>query len=164
MKPFMMGAAAALIGCTAANAADLPMKALPPAPPMYPPYSWTGFYIGGNLGGAWANGSVTDDITGFDFNTSHSGFIWGGQVGFNYQVTNIVFGVEANFDWSSLTATSTAIFVPAIPAVLQASGDTRWLATIAGRLGIAYDRWLFYAKGGGGWVGNTASVTDLTTG
>ena len=69
---------------TAASAADLkmPVKALPPPPP---PFSWNGFYIGGEFGGAWANGSVTDSLFGLSAGTSHDGWLAGGVVGYNYQ-------------------------------------------------------------------------------
>ena len=41
----------------------------------------------------------------------------------------------------------------------------RWLTTLTGRIGVAADHWLFYAKGGGAWVGNNSfTVNDLTTG
>src|SRR5262249_50902122 len=83
----------------AANAADMPPR---PAPaPVYapPPFSWTGFYIGGNIGGAWAHRDVTDTRFGLDFGRSSDGvFIGGGQVGYNYQTGNFMFGVEWDID------------------------------------------------------------------
>jgi outer membrane immunogenic protein len=164
VKRVLIASIGTLIGCSIVNAADMPTKAPPPPAPVYVPYSWTGFYIGGNVGGAWANGSIHDDVTGFEFSASHSGFVGGGQIGFNYQVSNIVFGVEADFDWTSLNATGSGIFFPGIGAFLQGSANTKWITAVAGRLGIAYDRWLFYGKGGGAWVSNEATITDLTTG
>ena len=146
----------------AANAADLHVKA-PPAPPPPPPFSWSGFYIGGDLGGVVANGNVTDNLFGLSASASHSGFIGGGEIGYNYQVNNVVFGIEGNFDWTSLNATGNGVAIPAV-GTLQASANTNWVTTVAGRLGIAADRALFYVKGGGGWVGNSASITNLTTG
>src|SRR2546428_420348 len=81
------------------------------AAPVYvaPPFSWTGFYIGGNIGGAWANGNVTDSLFGLSASTSRSGFIGGGQLGFNYQFTNVVLGAEWDFDWTSLNATGNGV-------------------------------------------------------
>ncbi len=144
-----------------AEAADMRVKA-PPAPPPPPPFSWSGFYIGGEIGGAWANGSVTDNLLGLSVSTSHSGFLGGGVVGFNYQTSNVVFGVEGDFDWTSLNATGNG--APTAFGTLQASANTDWIASLAGRIGIASDRALFYVKGGAGWVQNTASITNLTTG
>ena len=139
----------------------------PPAPPPPPVYSWTGLYIGGDLGGVWANGSVTDSLFGLSASTNHSGFIGGGEVGFNYQMTNVVWGVEANFDWTNLSASGHGVTL-ANGDVLQASANTNSVSTLAGRLGFTSNQTFFgnalwYLKGGGGWVRNTATITDLTT-
>ena len=64
-----------------ASAADIPYRA-PPPPPAY--YTWTGFYIGGNIGGAWARGSVDDSLFGLSASADHSGFIGGGAGGALY--------------------------------------------------------------------------------
>jgi outer membrane immunogenic protein len=152
----------AMIIPVAAGAADMAVKA-PPPPPLPPPFSWTGFYIGGEIGGVWSNGHISDTLDGFDVSTSHDGIIGGGDVGFNYQTGNFVFGVEGNFDWTSLKATGSGVVIPAV-GTLQASANTDWITTVAGRFGLAYNQLLFYGKAGGGWVGNTATVTNLTTG
>jgi outer membrane immunogenic protein len=141
-------------------AADLPLKA--PPPPPVPMFSWTGFYIGANIGGAWSHSSVTDLVTGATFNTDSNGFIGGGQVGYNYQMNNFVFGVEGDIDATSIKKTGPGV-VTGI-GTLQASVSTDWVATLAGRIGFAFDRWMIYAKGGGAWVQNTASITNLGTG
>jgi outer membrane immunogenic protein len=154
---------AALMMPVAAGAADMRVKA-PLAPPAPPPFSWSGFYIGGEFGGAWADGSVTDSNFGLSASTSHSGFIGGGDIGFNWQTSNIVFGVEADFDWTSLSATGNGVFIPTV-GTLQGSANTDSIATLAGRLGVAtVNQMLFYVKGGGGWVRNNASITNLNTG
>ena len=156
----LIGICAAAFAAAPAIAADLPVKAPPPAP--IPVFSWTGFYIGANIGGAWSHSTITDAITGATFNTDNSGFIGGGQVGFNYQVNNFVFGVEGDIDGTSLSKTGPGIATAF--GTLQASASTDWMATLAGRVGIAFDRWLIYAKGGGAWVQNSATLTNLTTG
>ena len=53
LKTLIASVAFAALGTSVAGAADMPVKAPPPPPP--PVFSWTGFYIGGNIGGAWAN-------------------------------------------------------------------------------------------------------------
>jgi outer membrane immunogenic protein len=150
----------------AANAADLRVKA-PPAPPMAPPFSWAGFYIGGNLGGAWAQGSLTDSLFGLNFNSgnNHGVFIGGGQVGFNYEFSNFVIGVEGDFDWdANNNNTGNGVAIPAV-GTFQASANDRWLTTLAARFGWAIDYWLIYGKLGGGWVGSdNFTVTNLNTG
>ena len=162
MRKLLLTTAALTALGSSAFAADMPLKA-PPAPPPPPPFSWTGFYIGGELGGAWSNGHVTDSLFGLNVSTNRSGWLGGGVVGYNYQINNFVLGVEGDFDWTSLKATGTGVFVPGV-GTLQASAKTDWISTVAGRVGFAADRALFYVKGGGGWVGNTASITNLNTG
>jgi outer membrane immunogenic protein len=150
-----------LLTSLTASAADMRVKA-PPAPPPPPPFSWSGFYIGGDLGGVWGSGTVTDSLFGLSVSTNHDGFLGGGVVGFNYQISNIVWGVEGDFDWTSLGVTGNGI--PTAIGTLQASANTDSISSLAGRIGFASDRALFYVKGGGGWVRNTASITNLLTG
>jgi outer membrane immunogenic protein len=164
MIKFGVLVAAGLVAfATAASAADLrmPVKALPPPPP---PFSWNGFYIGGEFGWAHASGSVTDSNFGLSASTSRDGWLAGGVVGYNYQTANsVVFGVEADFDWTTLSATGAGILVPNV-GVLQGSAKTDWISSLAGRIGFAADKALFYVKGGGAWVGNSASITNLNNG
>ena len=133
-----------------------PPRIVPPPAPIFV-YNWTGFYVGGNLGGAWASGTLTDSFTGASLSDSKSGFIGGGQVGFNYQITNFVIGAEWDFDGTSLNASRTGGFV-------TASANTNWVTTVAARFGVAAGSWLFYGKAGGGWVNNHATVTNNLTG
>src|SRR3974390_1275525 len=97
-------AAAAAAG--GAQAADMPMKAAPaPIPPAAP--SWTGFYIGGNLGAAWQQAHSagtgygvtccpTLELFPISNSTTHTGLIGGGQIGYNWQNGSAVYGVEAD--------------------------------------------------------------------
>lgn len=126
-----------------------------------PIFTWSGFYIGGNIGGAWANSSLSDQATTLTYSTNHSGFIGGGQLGYNYQIRNLVLGIEWDFDWTSIGDTRSGIF---FGNAFQASADTDWITTLSGRVGLTVERWLMYMKIGGGWVHNSASITNLTTG
>src|SRR5215472_14356534 len=108
MRKLLLSAVATLIlAPAAASAADLRMPVKAPPAPMPPPFSWTGFYIGGNLGGAWFRNDVTDTFgLNFDNGNNNGVFIGGGQVGFNYQVGNyaggnFVWGLEWDFDGAS---------------------------------------------------------------
>jgi outer membrane immunogenic protein len=154
----------------AASAADLkPAPVYSKAPMMAPAFSWTGFYVGGNLGGAWAHHDWDDSFFGLDFGGGNSNgvFIAGGQVGANYQFNNFVIGVEGTFDWAANNNNSTSgIIVPGVGGnTIQVTSNDTWISTLAARFGVAYDRVLFYGKAGGGWVGNNGfTATDLTTG
>jgi outer membrane immunogenic protein len=169
MKKQLVAAALLTVVSGSAMAADLsrPAPVYTKAPPMVPAFSWTGFYIGGNLGGAWEHGTLTDSLFGLSFSGNNNAvFIGGGQAGFNYQVSNVVFGVEGDFDWASNNNNNdnNVVLIPGVGAI-QATGNDRWLTTVAGRLGYAWDRVLLYGKGGGAWVGNNGfTVTNVTTG
>ena len=93
--------AVAALGLTsAALAADMPVKAPPPPPP--PVFSWTGFYLGGNIGAAFAHNNWSDVTRGVAFGGNNGGhFLAGGQIGYNWQINNFLLGVEADADWLS---------------------------------------------------------------
>jgi outer membrane immunogenic protein len=111
------------------------------------------------VGGAWETATLTDNFFGVSFSNNRSGFIGGGQVGYNWQVSPIwVLGVEGMFDGTDIRSDSTTI------DFITASEKVNWIATVAGRIGYASNNWLFYGKAGGGWVHDTATVTDLLTG
>jgi outer membrane immunogenic protein len=161
-------ASAALTISGFAHAADLgPPLPPPPVQPVYvaPVFTWTGFYIGGNLGVAWTKGDVRDSLGDINFNYGQNAvFTGGGQVGANYQINWLVVGLEADFDWLANNQNSSSAFVIADNA-FQVSANDRWITTLAARVGVADNNWLFYAKGGGGWVGvNNFTVTNVTTG
>jgi outer membrane immunogenic protein len=146
-----------------ALAADLVVKARPMPPPV--PFSWTGFYIGAHLGGAWGSKDWADPTNGLDEGVvnigSHdvSGFIAGGQIGFNWQApgSNWVLGVEGQFSWADL---------PGDHGFTDNILKTKvgWFGTVAGRLGYAFDRVLVYAKGGFAFAHDKFEHADLDGG
>src|ERR1700722_14810105 len=157
----------------AANAADLPPAPRAPVPYMpvaVPVFSWTGFYIGGNLGGGWNRGNVVDSAFGVNFTNGNStSFLGGGQVGGNYQIGAFVIGAEAVFDWFANNNNSgngtTVVPLGGPPTTLRVSANDRWVTTLAARFGYAWDHALFYGKAGGGWVGaGNFAVTNVGTG
>jgi len=156
-----------LLGTGVASAADLP--ALPPMAPFTapPPFSWTGFYVGGNLGGAWAQNNAVDTVFGLNFEGSNDGvFIGGGQVGLNYQFGYAVVGVEADIDWTANNRGNNTIVIGPLGNAFQLTSNNSWISTVAARLGFVAERsLLLYSKIGAGWVGDTGfTLTDLTTG
>jgi outer membrane immunogenic protein len=150
----------------AARAADLkPAPVYSKAPMMAPLFSWTGFYIGGNLGGAWAHRNVTDSLFGLNFNngTNNGVFVGGGQIGGNYQFSNFVVGVEGSFDWAANNNNATTgIVVPGLGGnTIQVTSNNTWITTLAARFAVAYDRVLFYEKGVA--LGSATTVLPLPT-
>jgi outer membrane immunogenic protein len=130
-------------------AADLPYpRPVPQAPGIYYPppplYSWTGFYIGLNGGGAFGNSNWTDpnDLPTGNFNVS--GGLVGGTVGGNYQIGQFVLGIEADGDWANISGTTFNGGCGGVGCTTQSN----WLATVRGRAGYAWDRVLFYGTGG----------------
>jgi opacity protein-like surface antigen len=147
---FLASVAAAALFAASALASDLPTKApfnkTPIAPP---PYNWSGFYVGANFGGAWTNGSL--NIPGNNFYGGITEFIGGVQAGYNFQAGHLLLGVEGDVDWASFNH-------PALPAPTLGSMSNHWMSTVAGRVGLVNDRWLVFAKLGGGWVQSDATV------
>ena len=164
MKGIWGSSVAALLvaASSGAFAADLPVKAPYMAPIAL--YNWTGFYIGGNVGGAWETGTISDDFFGVSFSHTRSGFIGGGQIGYNWQFSpQFVLGVEWMFDGTDLKSDFGPVSDGA-GGLLSASEKVDWLTTVTARLGYAANNWLFYVKGGGGWVHDKATVTEVTAG
>ena len=85
-------------------------------------------------------------------NNKPKGWLAGGTVGYNYQTGSIVWGIEGDFDWSNVKGSATCA-----PGVTCSTED-RWLATVRGRLGYAFDRWLPYITGGGAMGNVRASI------
>jgi outer membrane immunogenic protein len=152
---FAAGVALLALAGTGA-AADLypaPYYRAPAAPYAVPLFTWTGFYLGLNGGGAF--GSSTWDSAG-SINTS--GGLVGGTIGYNYQVNHFVVGAEADIDWAGISGTTTTA---ACPAGCK-TGDS-WLSTIRGRAGYAADRFLPFITGGAALGNINATTAGLTT-
>jgi outer membrane immunogenic protein len=153
MKRFFLACVGVTALAGAAAAADLPPPTAAPyykAPVYAPAYTWSGFYLGVNGGGAWGRSSW--DTTG-GFNTS--GGLVGGTIGYNYQIGQAVLGVEGDIDWADIGATTTSAC-----AFGCKTSDT-WLSTVRGRLGYAADRFMPYITGGAAFGDIRASGPGL---
>jgi outer membrane immunogenic protein len=150
-----VGVATAIMAAAgSAFAADMPVKAPPPA---YPAYDWGGMYIGGVIGGAWGETDSSDPnfgILGARVGvpvvqpTFSSGFIGGVEGGLRYQLGKLVVGTEADITWGSVNGTSTTNWVPLGVLSRSISADTNWIATATSSIGIAHNNWLIYTKAG----------------
>jgi len=153
-------AAGSLMSFCGAQAADLP--AAPPMPPTAPvayapqAYNWSGFYVGGHIGGGYAGSSWSDPITGAGSDDFSSwGFLGGAQVGANAQFNRLVLGVEGDFSWINAKNSGTDSIGEALAT------NPQWTSTVTGRIGAAFDRLLVYGKGGLALAQDQSSLTDL---
>jgi opacity protein-like surface antigen len=116
-------------------------------------YNWTGFYVGVNLGGAWASGTQSDSINAATISADQSGFVGGGQLGYNYQFGHLVLGLEWLFNGTNLKTSGTV-------GTFAATANTFGISTITGRFGWALNDWLWYAKAGGAFVGHDLTLAN----
>jgi len=144
-----------------AQAAD---QSVPRGPSYYPgayhPTSidWTGWYVGGQLGGAFGSASWTDPFSGLSDNPNPAGLVAGGQVGVNWTRDSFLLGVEADFAWTGLngSAGDAAGFVHTV--------HSHWLSLVTTRVGYAFGPYLLYAKGGGAFASERNEVVNRITG
>lgn len=168
MKRLLIGiSAVASLLATGAFAADLPAKApIYTKAPVYvePVFDWTGFYVGGNIGYSWGRSSDTSTISTVagvqqlvTSDTSNlDGIVGGGQAGYNWQMQNWVFGLEADIQGTGEKGSRAfsftvpgffALALPPIPFTLQQKID--WFGTVRGRIGVlATPKVLLYVTGG----------------
>lgn len=157
---YLAGACLALLafGSIPTDAADLRVPARTPlAAPVVPVVTWTGCYIGGNVGGGWAYERYSDPLAAppenFLANHTASGVVGGGQVGCDLQYGNWVIGAQGMFNAADLTGEHLfdEIFHTKIP----------WFATATGRVGYAFQPdFLVYLKGGAAFKRQEESIID----
>jgi outer membrane immunogenic protein len=168
MKQLLFAAIGIVVfGASAACAADMgpPVYKAPYPVPPPPLYSWTGFYVGANGGFGGNNVNYSSTIAGVTGNTSlnSSGFLGGGQAGFNWQVApSWVIGVETDFDGTNISSNASA----STPfASANAGTKTDWFGTVRGRAGfLVTPVALLYGTGGWAYGHTTSSATATAFG
>jgi len=159
-KTLLLGLGLTTIAMTQAFAADLPARApvYTKAPAFAPMYDWSGFYAGLNAGGGSSHDCYTlNSVAGTAINPvsegchSATGALVGGQLGYRWQMTNWVFGVEGQGDWANLRGSNPSL-TAAIPYTNQTKIDAIGLLT--GQIGYAWNNVLLYAKGGAAVTAN----------
>jgi len=158
----------ALVSTGAASAADLGARPYTKAPAyMESMFNWTGFYVGGHIGGAWTNEQFTNNGTGAPFGDltpgqgyrqRNSGILGGAQIGYNWQANNYVFGMEGTISGLDNKGSFLNTAFGAGDDVFSWRANV--LATVVGRAGFAVQNNLYYIKGGYAGVNNRLSVTD----
>lgn len=187
MKAISLLAAAALAAAVGpVAAADLPSPLAPPPPP--PVFTWTGLYLGTNIGFAWgARQDVSsvglvaidnDPLFGLTSATSATGVVspnmsgafGGGQIGYNYQFSpRIVIGLEADIQGAAVQGSETAYSLTNVPnlsrysitTVTQVSRNLDYLGTVRARVGFAVrPDALLYLTGGLAYGRTSQTVTQ----
>jgi outer membrane immunogenic protein len=166
---FVAALAFSTLGVGAASAADLaPFPYAKAAPLPYAVYDWSGFYVGGHIGGSWTNEIWTNtaNTTLFGDLVPHQGFgqhgagVFGGaQMGYNWQASNYVFGLEGTISGMDNSGTLSNTVFGARDDVF--TWRNNWMATITGRAGITANNNLFYVKGGYAGVSSHLAVSDI---
>src|SRR6188472_3875931 len=161
--------AAIVVAAAPASAADMAVKAPPPAPlPVI--YNWSGFYIGGN--GGWGQSRNCWDFLdagGVAFASGcreRSGGLIGGQIGYRWQASQWVFGLEAQGDWADLSHTRPSLFFDpfAGPGFISTRTKTDGIGLFTGQIGYAWNQALFYVKGGAAVTSNRFSILETISG
>lgn len=178
MKKILTAAAFVALSSATAFAADLPARTYTKAPMVSPVYSWTGFYVGGQVGTGWGT-SQTDVDVGNTFigapvnqtvnqliggnlglsvplpQVQMNGFLGGAQAGYNYQTGVMVFGIEGDILGADLKGKTDCFLV------LNCTNKIEWMADITGRFGVTVgDRGLVYVKGGAAWAGANVGINQ----
>jgi outer membrane immunogenic protein len=157
----------ASVGAAALAGSALAAEPPPAPPPVFvpppPPFTWAGPYVGGHVGYAFGHytGNVFDafgDIT--NFNVGYDGFIGGGHIGWNFDVNRFginldhwIIGLEGDVDGTAANRNVTRFvnasnFFPGFFPLVNASSSIGVQASVRGRIGYGWDRFLLFATGG----------------
>lgn len=169
-RQLLIAAAVAATSIGSVYAADLPARGPAPAPIFVQGFSWTGFYVGANIGYGWGQSKTRTALdptsswaveapafrTGWaalsNGTTNPSGVLGGIQAGYNYQMNSIVLGLEADINLSGMKGNSTTFGAPTPPGpptyTWMRSAKNDWFLTLRPRIGVTFDRTLVYVTGG----------------
>lgn len=140
-KVLLAGVGLLALGVASASAADIVQRRVVEKAPAYvaaPVYNWTGFYLGINGGGGWGSSSFSGPFaTSFDT----SGGLIGATLGYNWQIGQLVVGLEGDIDWTNIRGSAAC-------GLTTCETRSDWLGTVRGRLGYAFDRFMPYITGG----------------
>jgi outer membrane immunogenic protein len=166
MRRLSWGAIIVITSCSMAFADGSVKDGPAPASP------WSGFYVGGQAGAAWANWDVGNAIStpgvgpfadpGFPLGEfDGSGAVAGVHAGFNRQIGSIVVGLEADISWSGADSSRDFIAAgigPGLPLTVE--NTLEYYGTLRARVGLARERLLVYATGGFAWASSKTSITS----
>jgi outer membrane immunogenic protein len=166
MRNLLLGSAMSIAMVAGASAADMYVKAPPPAP------TWTGWYVGANGGYGWDANVQKIDITtapplggypAITNGTDAKGAFGGGQIGYNWQGVwhpHLVIGIEADIEGSGIQNGFQNDVLNGFGDTLQASKNLDWFGTVRGRLGFTFGSALVYGTGGFAFGGVRNQLID----
>jgi outer membrane immunogenic protein len=165
VSTFVSSVAGMLVLSAVAPVAAADLNPVYKAPvPAIAPFNWNGFYLGANVGGAWASNAVSQSNLvkngNRDFNVTSSGVVGGGQFGYNLVAApNWLLGVEADVSGADLNGATTN---PDSGVKFNEKIDA--FGTVRGRVGYVVNNWLFYGTGGFAWSDDTFTRTQVAAG
>ena len=159
-----------------AHGADLPAPSFPPPVPtpiVYEPVRvgpWTGFYLGGNFGGGFANANSSFTLAGNAFTSGTlvgsganlDGVNGGIQAGYNWQIGIVLLGVEGDVQAADQNQTLNSFC--GLTCSVTETAKLDWFGTFRGRAGIAVKDVLFYGTGGLNWTHGENDFTGTLNG
>jgi outer membrane immunogenic protein len=166
-RQFLLASAGAIAIAGSAFAADLPIQ---PPPPPVPIFSWTGLYLGLQVGYAWDHDSENSVFgptplalgaipVASLFSSSPQGVIGGAHIGYNLQINQWVAGVEGTADGTSINKT---VFDPIFGFNVGTKAPIQ--GSIRARLGVAWDRALIFVTGGAAFTNITNEYSAFAAG
>jgi outer membrane immunogenic protein len=165
-KPFLASVALAALITAPAIAADLRRPVYPPPAPQptvvipIQIWTWTGCYVGGHVGGLWAGKEFVDAALAESGDHDVNGWLGGVQAGCDYQFAGRwVIGIQGDYAWTNAEASHVSLLDPSL--TIQTRIES--LASVTGRLGYAWDRFLGYVKGGAAWERDNFNVFNNVT-
>jgi len=167
MRP-AIAALGLLLSTSLASAADLGGPyggSLKDEPIVAVPFSWTGFYIGANVGYGWGDADANPFPPGtpgfplgLDPDSEPEGWFGGGQIGYNHQTGSVVFGIEVDYQGTGMDDTLN-FDVGQFGGVGRIKTEINSFGSVRGRLGVPFDRVLPYFTAGFAWADVDSDTT-----
>ncbi|MEJ5079782.1 outer membrane protein [Ochrobactrum sp. MYb379] len=159
LKTVLLASTVVFVGISGAKAADAVVYEEPVAVVVETPvFSWTGGYLGGQVGYGWGKSRFSDD---FIANLKPDGFLGGLYAGYNFDMgNNFVLGVDGDVTYNNLKDSYSVLAPDGLTDSIESK--LRWSGAVRARAGLAMDRFMPYVAGGVafGSVKNTLSVSD----
>ncbi len=167
----VFSAAGLFASATPGFAADIPVKGGRIAAPVVAAFSWSGFYLGANMGYGTGHMSADAAFAGAglgataDLGTNVKGFVYGGQLGYNWQMGQFVYGIEADMNFSNQKGSTSVACLAVAGCLLTADSKIKSFETIRGRFGYTiFDRSMIYLTAGWARLSTRTTVTATVGG